>query len=156
VLVFIYKASVENKFIKQTHKFFIHEKGDHLMIRLECPVCKKDSYSASVESLRPCPYCGILFSGISRLDKRKESRTTKDIPFVFSHKGSDLTATIANLSKQGLSLRISGKPSFSIGDIIDLNIRSFHGKARVMWVNPLPDISLAGLRILEQTTNSFF
>ncbi|MDQ7786255.1 MAG: PilZ domain-containing protein [Thermodesulfovibrionales bacterium] len=126
------------------------------MIRLECPVCKKDSYTASVESFRPCPYCGILFSGISCLDKRKESRTTKNIPFVFSHMGLDLTATIANFSKQGLSLRISGKPALSIGDIVDLNIRSFHGKARVMWVNPLSDMSMAGFRILEQTTNSFF
>lgn len=70
--------------------------------------------------------------------------------------GLDLTATIANFSKQGLSQKISGRPAISIGDIVDLNIRSFHGKAWVMWVNPLPDTSLAGLRILTQTTNSFF
>jgi hypothetical protein len=127
-----------------------------VIIRLECPVCKKDSYTASVESFKPCPYCGIVFSGTFGLEKRNEARMKKEISFTFSYNGAPLAAKIADLSRRGLGLRISGKPALSTGDIVDLNIRSFNGKARVMWVNPLPDMSLAGLRILEQSKNSFF
>jgi hypothetical protein len=127
-----------------------------VIVRLECPVCKKDSYTASVESFKPCPYCGIVFSGIFGLEKRNEARIKKEISFTFAYNGASLAAKIGDLSRRGLGLRISGKPTLSTGDIVDLNIRSFNGKARVMWVNPLPDISLAGLRILEQSKNSFF
>ncbi|MEW6586923.1 MAG: PilZ domain-containing protein [Nitrospirota bacterium] len=127
-----------------------------MIIRLACPVCRKDSYTASVESFKPCPYCGIVFSGVFGLEKRNEVRQKKEIPFTFSHKGKDLAAKIANLSRRGIGLRISGSTLLSTGDIVDLNIQSFSGKARVMWVLPDSRASAAGLRILEQLKNSFF
>jgi len=74
------------------------------LIRLACPECKKDSYSASVETLRPCPYCGFCFSGKYGAEKRDAYSAQKEIPVTFSYKGQNLQARTVNFSENGLSV----------------------------------------------------
>ncbi|MEW6571486.1 MAG: hypothetical protein AB1390_09975 [Nitrospirota bacterium] len=60
------------------------------MIRLICPSCRKDSYTACVESFRPCPYCGTSFSGKYGIEKRNEYRVKKKYLSLFFIKGASL------------------------------------------------------------------
>lgn len=127
-----------------------------MILRLTCPGCKKDSYSASVEAFKPCPYCGILFSGKYGTEKRKVRRLKKEIPFIFSYNGQHLEANTLDISEKGLSIKIFGKPSLPVGDIMELNVKDFIVKAQVMWVFNNPDTSMAltGLKILEGNLRS--
>ncbi len=61
-----------------------------MILRLECPRCHKDSLVTAAEPFRPCPYCGIMFSGKYGLDKGKDKRIIKESPPVFSHNGREL------------------------------------------------------------------
>jgi len=119
------------------------------MLRLTCPKCRKDSYSADVESFRACPYCGFRFSGRYGAQKREEERIKQEIPVVFSYQGEHLKASTFDLSEKGLGIKIFGEPPVAIDDIIDLTIRDLQLRARVMWVRKLPDKSLVGLRKLN-------
>lgn len=127
-----------------------------MILRLTCPGCKKDSYSASVEAFKPCPYCGILFSGKYGTEKRKVRRLKKEVPFIFSYNGQYLEASTLDISEKGLSIKIFGKPSLPVGDIMELNVKDFLVKAQVMWVFNNPDTSMAltGLKILEGNLRS--
>ncbi len=119
------------------------------MLRLICPKCRKDSYSAGVESFSPCPYCGFIFSGKYGSDKRREERIKQEIPFGLSYQGQNLEASTVDLSEKGLGIKILGEPPLAGGDLIDFTIRDLYIKARVIWVKKLPDKSLAGLRRLN-------
>lgn len=120
------------------------------MIRLKCPKCFKDSYTAFVEDFKPCPYCGIPFSGKYGAEKRTEMRIKKEIPFVFSHNERNLNASTVDFSRSGLSIRISDKTSLPVGDVINLDIKDLNVKAQVMWVSnkPDPSITTAGFKML--------
>ena len=130
------------------------------MIRLACPECKKDSYSASVETLRPCPYCGFCFSGKYGAEKRDAYSAQKEIPVTFSYKGQNLQARTVNFSENGLSIKIlsikiSGNTILPAGDIMELNIGESLIKAQIMWVfnNPQSTNALIGLKILVGNLN---
>lgn len=122
-----------------------------MILRLICPGCKKDSYSASAEAFKPCPYCGVLFSGRHGTEKRDENRLKKEIPFIFSYKGQNLSASTLDISEKGFSMKIFGKPLLPVGDIMEFSVRDSLVKAQVMWVFNDSDTSVAltGLKILE-------
>ena len=120
-------------------------------MRLTCPRCSKDSYSPSVESFKPCPYCGLLFSGKYGTDKRSAVRQSKEIPFLFSYKGQNLQASTVNLSEDGLSVKIFGKPSLPVGDVMEIRLGDSVVKAQVLWVYNLHEsgVALTGLKVLD-------
>lgn len=116
------------------------------MLRLICPRCRKDSYSAEVESFSPCPYCGFIFSGKYGSDKRREDRIKHEIPFGLSYQGQNLEASTVDFSEKGLGIEIFSEPPVAIGDVIDLSIGDLQVRVKVMWIKKLPDKSLAGLK----------
>jgi hypothetical protein len=121
------------------------------MIRLACPACKKDSYSAAVEPFRPCPYCGTVYSGKYGPEKRHELRTHKEVRFTFSHNGNSFEATTVDISKNGISLKIFGSIAIPSGYVIDLNINNLFTKAQTRWLNNNINLSIitTGCRILN-------
>lgn len=126
-----------------------------MILRLTCPGCSKDSYSPSVESFKPCPYCGLLFSGKYGTEKRNDVRQRKEIPFLFSYKGQNLQASTVNLSERGLSVKIFGKPSLPVGDVMELRLGDSMVKAEVLWVFDLQEsgLALTGLKVLDENIN---
>ena len=122
-----------------------------MILRLTCPTCKKDSYSHSVEMFKPCPYCGIVFSGKYGIEKRNEYRIQKDMPVVFSREGAPLEADVLNCSRQGFCLKIAGSPGISAGDEVDCIISATNLKAEVKWYSTSHDNThtFAGLHMRE-------
>jgi len=122
-----------------------------MILRLDCPLCNKDSYSAIADDFRPCPYCGVLFSGKYGLEKRNALRTKKEFPFVFAHKKQSLGASTINFSQDGLCVWISGGATLPVGEIVDLTIQNSSAKAQIRWIKTEPDSSftMAGLQIVE-------
>src|SRR4030043_89620 len=104
------------------------------MLRLICPKCQKDSYSAGVESFNPCPYCGTKFSGTYGLYTRCEERIKHEIPFVFPYQGGHLEATTVDFSERGLGIKILGEPSIVTGDTIE-------GSPNIFMPSPLSEKS---------------
>jgi hypothetical protein len=124
-----------------------------LILRLICPECKKDSYSSSADAFKPCPYCGILFSGKFGREKRNEDRSFSDFNIGFSYRGKNLEASTVNISKTGLSIKIAGSPDLPVGDIMDLKLTDTDMKARIVWVVDAPSALLTGLKILDGNLN---
>lgn len=122
-----------------------------MILRLTCPHCGKNSYSASVEYFKPCPYCGILFSGKYGPDKRQQSRVKKEIPLAFTHKGQNIQGCTLDVSDHGLCLKVSGSPSLPVGETVDLTVNDTNLKAEVMWVSNDNHIfaSRTGLKIVR-------
>ncbi len=122
-----------------------------MILRLICPQCNKDSYSASAEIFKPCPYCGILFSGKYGVEKRKEYRIQKEIPVRLSCKEQKFDAQTINLSMKGICVKLPDNPYFLIGDILDLNIQDARIKAQLVWISNKPEVSviMAGLKVIE-------
>jgi hypothetical protein len=119
------------------------------MLRLICPKCQKDSYSAGVESFTGCPYCGFIFSGRYGDDRRCEERIKQETPFALSCQEQNLEANTIDFSEKGLCIKIFSEPPMAAGDTIDLTIGDLRIRAKVMWVKKLSDKSLAGLRRLN-------
>jgi PilZ domain len=124
-----------------------------LILRLICPECEKDSYSASAEAFKPCPYCGIVFSGRFGREKRNEDRSSTDFNIGFSYKGKNLEASTVNISETGLSIKLTADQSLPVGDIMDLKVRDTHLKARIIWVSNTSSSFLTGLKILDGNLN---
>jgi hypothetical protein len=127
------------------------------MLRILCPKCNKDSYSASVENFKPCPYCGVIFSGKYGAEKRREYRKNTEIPCVCSYKDHELKATTVNFSNNGISLKIFGTSSLPVGDTLDILLLGDSPiQAEVKWVTNPPDASVAltGLKIVNGSLNS--
>jgi hypothetical protein len=116
------------------------------MLRIPCPKCRKTSYTADVESFYSCSYCGFKFSGKHGPDRRRESRAAEVIPLVFSYRDHDFKASTSDISEKGIGIKISGKPSILIGDVLTLTIRNVSMAAKVMWMKRLSDGDLAGLQ----------
>ena len=123
-----------------------------MILRLICPECKKDSYSASAEAFKPCPYCGIVFSGRFGREKRNESRSSAQFNIGFSYKGENVDASTVNISRTGLSIKVTGGPDLPVGDIMDLKVSDADLKARIMWVVDAPSSLLTGLKLLDGKT----
>jgi ribosomal protein S27AE len=119
------------------------------MLRIPCPKCKESSYTADVESFNSCPRCGFIFSGKHGPDRRSESRTEKEISFVFSYKGNDFEARTNDFSEKGVGLKIVGKPPVVEGDVLTLSLGDLYIIAKVTWVRRLTDKSFAGLAKLN-------
>ena len=100
---------------------------------------------------KPCPYCGILFSGKFGVEKRNEYRIRKEIPVSFSKEGKPLEADILNCSGKGFGLQIAGFPSISEGDEVDCTVGAANVKAEVKWFSASPDSahSFAGLQMKD-------
>jgi len=116
------------------------------MLRIPCPKCRKTSYTSDVESFRPCPYCGHIFSGKYGPDKRCETRIEQKIPFTLSYKGHEFEATTVDFSEKGLGIKIFAEAPIAMGDILNPTIEDLPILAKVVWVKNLPDQALAGLQ----------
>ncbi len=79
------------------------------MIRIECPICKKDSYTASVEIFRPCPYCGNLFSGKYGSLKKEHLETNIAIHSFISDHGNIISANTQGFSEKEIGVKESTK-----------------------------------------------
>lgn len=119
------------------------------MYRHCCPSCQKHSYSCDEISFNSCPYCGTKFSGKHGQNRRCEERIKNEIKFTFPCKGQYVEANTIELSERGLSINIHGEPQILAGDIVDLSIGNLQITAKTIWVNRLPDKSLAGLQKLN-------
>jgi hypothetical protein len=128
-----------------------------MILRIDCPVCKKDSYSASVVDFRPCPYCGIAFSAKYGIEKRHALRIRKEIPFLFDHKNYRSDATTIDFSTNGISVRISDQIRLLVGEVILLRLRDSDVKAQVRWVNneDNPPNTTTGFKIVEGRPHLF-
>jgi hypothetical protein len=124
---------------------------EYVILRIDCPICKKDSYSSSVVDFRPCPYCGIAFSGKYGIEKRNALRTRKEIPFLFDHDNYKSDATTIDLSEEGVGVRISDQVLLPVGDVIVLRVKDSDLKARVRWVNTEgdPPNTIGGFKIVQ-------
>ncbi len=116
------------------------------MLRIPCPKCRKTSYTSDVESFYSCNYCGFKFSGKFGPDRRRESRIEKVTPLILSCQDQDIKASIADISERGVQIKISGKPSIIIGDVLNLTVSDHSMAAKVMWIKKLSDGAIAGLQ----------
>jgi PilZ domain len=109
-----------------------------------------------VEKFKPCPYCGVLFSGKYGTEKRKQSRIKREIPFVIAYNGQNIEACTLDVSDNGICLKIFGSPSLPVGETIDFNVNDINVKAQVMWVTNNSKISSAitGLQIVDGTVST--
>jgi len=126
-----------------------------VIVRLTCPECRKNSYSASVEAFNPCPYCGMLFSGIFGSEQRSDDRISREIPLLFSYNGKNLEASTLNVSSTGLSIKILGQHSLPVGDTMELDVGDSRVKTEIMWTFSDPDsaVAVTGLKIIEGQIN---
>ncbi|MBI4685216.1 MAG: PilZ domain-containing protein [Nitrospirae bacterium] len=119
------------------------------MLKIVCPKCQNDSYSADVRSFSECPHCGIVSSGQHGLDKRCEKRIEWEIPFIFSSEEQNFEASTFDLSEKGMGIKVFGELSVETGDAIDLSVGDLQLRAKVMWVQKMPDKFVAGLERLN-------
>lgn len=135
--------------------FSDNDRGATLILRLICPGCKKDSYSASAEAFKPCPYCGIVFSGKYGTNQRSCHRIRKEIPCILPYEGQFLQANTVDISDRGFSIKIFGQPSLPVGDILDLHVKDIPIKAQVVWVanDPKAATAMTGFRVLDGRLN---
>lgn len=119
------------------------------MLRIPCPKCEESSYTSDVESFKACPFCGFIFSGKHGPDRRTELRIEREIPFIFSYKGQDFEANTLDFSEKGIGVKIHGKPSVTIGDVLSFTLEDRQITAKVTWVKRVNDNSLAGLSKLN-------
>jgi hypothetical protein len=126
-----------------------------MILRLTCPDCRNDSYSSSVEDFKPCPYCGLVFSGRYGPEQRQEHRIRKEMHSILSYKGKTINARTLSISNNGLSLKIQGQESLPVGGTIDININNSPLKAKVIWSfhQPGDPVDLVGAKIIEGTLN---
>jgi hypothetical protein len=104
-----------------------------------------------VEKFKPCPYCGVLFSGKYGPEKRQQHRVKKEIPFVFTHNGQNMQGCTRDVSEHGFCLKVFGSPSLPVGETIDFNVDDINLRAQVIWVsdNSHSTHSLTGIRIVD-------
>jgi len=104
-----------------------------------------------VEKFKPCPYCGVLFSGKFGPEKRQQPRLKREIPFVFALNGQNIHACTMDVSDHGICLKLFGNPSLAVGETIDFNVNDMNLRARVIWGsdNSPESSSLKGLQIVE-------
>jgi predicted nucleic acid-binding Zn-ribbon protein len=114
---------------------------DHL-----CPNCGKISYSAGEDYFSGCPYCGVRFSGKYGSDRRREERYKKQTTIVLNYQGQQLEAESTDFSKEGMGIVVRSKIPFSVGEAVELSTTDLNIKAKVMWMDKLPDKSLVGLQ----------
>lgn len=126
-----------------------------MILRLTCPECKKDSYSASVEAFKPCPYCGLVFSAKYGPERRRVFRFKKEIPFVIRYGEEAINADTIDFSEKGLCAKIKGNFDFCAGETIKVNIGDCCVNAQITWVENKPELSsiVAGLEILNGGLN---
>ncbi|MEW6571009.1 MAG: PilZ domain-containing protein [Nitrospirota bacterium] len=121
-----------------------------MILRLICPRCNKDSYSSSAEIFKPCPYCGILFSGRYGVDKRKQYRAEKEMSVILCCGGQNIRANTMNYSPRGLCIKLLDNAPLAADDVMDLEVDDSKLKAEVVWTKKL-DVSsaVAGLKIID-------
>jgi predicted nucleic acid-binding Zn-ribbon protein len=116
-----------------------------------CPKCGKNSYSADEVYFSACPYCGLRFSSKYGPDRRREKRVSRESDILFNFQGVLFEATLTDLSREGLGIKISGEVPVSVGETVELPISDSRIKAKVMWINNLSDEkSLVGLQRLNE------
>lgn len=120
------------------------------VIRLDCPSCKRDSYSASVEPFRPCPYCGAVYSGKYGAERRNEKRILKELPVAFSHVSAGVEAMTSDAAARGVGLKFSSTVRIPTGGEIKLYINNSPATVQVIWTRNNEDFSVsAGCRIVS-------
>lgn len=113
-----------------------------------CPKCGQNSYSADEEYFSPCPYCGFKFSGKYGADRRHEERIKQETAIVLACQRWHLEANTIDFSQRGLGIKIIGESPLAVGNMVALSTGNLQIKAKVMWVNKLPDKFIVGLQRL--------
>jgi hypothetical protein len=116
------------------------------MIKLLCPKCGKDSYSADTIYFSPCPYCGLRFSGQYGVDRRHKERLKKGIATILTHQGVPFEVVLTNSSYDGLGIEIFGETRVGVGEAVILDTNGLQVEAKVLWVTNLSDKCLVGLQ----------
>ncbi len=120
-----------------------------MMLRITCPNCGQYSHSTSVESFLPCIFCGKMFSGKHGLEKRKEPREKRQIPFDFIWRGRSIKAQTFDCSEQGLGLEVFRQMSLTVGKMLTFTLEELPREGKVAWVNTLPQKVVAGLNFAK-------
>ncbi len=84
-------------------------------------------------------------------DRRRKDRIRQEIPFDFYYRDQHLTANTVDLSEEGLSIKILGKSSVTVGNTLDISVRDSRVKTRVIWMKNLPEKSLVGLQKIAKS-----
>jgi hypothetical protein len=110
-----------------------------------------------VERFKPCPYCGVLFSGKYGPDKRAEIRTKKEIPSVFTYRGQNIQACTMDVSHNGVCLKVFGSSSLPVGETVNLSINDVSVRAQIMWFANSAEVAsaLTGLKILDGSVSAY-
>jgi len=108
--------------------------------------CGKISYSADEHCFSRCPYCGVRFSRKYGSDKRCGERYKKEMTIVLNYQGQKLEARSTDFSKERMGIVIFGESPLGVGETVELSTTTPHIKAKVMWINKLPNKSLVGLQ----------
>jgi hypothetical protein len=119
------------------------------MVEFLCPNCGRKSYTAAEEFFSPCQYCGCILSPKYGADRRQEVRAEKECAAILAYREHHFEAKAMDFSQEGLCVKIFGEFPGTAGDIIDLIMANLQVKARVMWVNKMPIMSLMGLQRLS-------
>jgi hypothetical protein len=117
--------------------------------KIFCPKCRKSSYTPDVESSNSCPHCGFEFTAKLPSDRRREPRVERQIPFDFSYQDRNFMASTTDLSDRGVGIEVYGEVSIEEGDILTLTIEDTTIRAKIMWVEKLPNKARAGLEKLN-------
>ena len=81
--------------------------------------------------------------------QRRHHRIKKEIPFDFQYREQHFKAETMDLSDGGLAIKILGLPGIKEQSMVDLTVEDMRIKAKVIWVDRLPDRSLVGLQKLN-------
>lgn len=116
------------------------------MVRIPCPNCDEISYTPDVEGFFPCPRCGFLFSGKYGLDRRKEPRLAKEMPFTFSCQGREFLGRTFDVSPAGIGVEVSGMAPISVSDVLSITLSELGiSSAKVVWIKAKNQKSVIGL-----------
>jgi len=119
------------------------------MLRINCPACGQQSYSASVESFISCNFCGKIFSGKHGPEKREKPREKRQIPFYLSWKGRPVKAQTFDCSEQGLGVEVFEQISLTVGKILTFFLEGLPQTGKVAWIKPFPQKVVAGLNVAK-------
>ena len=102
-----------------------------------------------MESFSSCNFCGKIFSGKHGLEKRKEPREKRQIPFYFIWRGRAIEAQTFDCSEQGLGIEVFKPLSLTVGQNLNFTLEEVPRAGKVAWINNFPQKVVAGLNVAE-------
>lgn len=105
------------------------------MLKIRCRRCGSESFTASPENIKRCPYCNFDLQTSAPV-RRKEERVEIEKDCLILKGALKVNATATDISRKGVGIRVDGSTPLNIDDTIhviidDLDIDS---AAKVVWV----------------------